>query len=244
MPRKRLNFNWSLLTRDFIAVSLWELAPIIVKNSITPLQFHKTISNHLKRLLPIRTRKSFHDNKISNNVLIGGVYYGDYDQRKEKCIEIVFEYDQKDKKLNISSQKYCRICYNIADTILHEIMHMRQYRRRNFKDLPDYPSDAKKLSIRQEQSYLGNEDEIDAYSFNIACELIDKFNMNQKKILKYLNEDQRGKNRKNNCWRMYLKAFQHNHDHKVIKKVKKKVLRYLPAAEYGRPYRTKQWINH
>jgi len=90
---------------------------------------------------------------------------------------------------------------------------------------------------------LGNEDEIDAYSFNIACELIDKFNMNQKKILKYLNEDQRGKNRKHNSWRMYLKAFQHNHNHKVIRKVKKKVLRYLPAAEYGRPYRTKEWIN-
>jgi hypothetical protein len=243
MTKNKISFDWSLLSRDFIAVSLWELAPTVVKNSITPIQFHKIISNHLKKIVPVKIRKSFHDKKISNNVLIGGVYYSDYDQRKEKCIEIIFEYSQNDKKLNISNQKYCRICYNIADTLLHEIMHMRQFRRRRFKDLPDYPSDAKKLSIRQEQSYLGNEDEIDAYSFNIACELIDKFGMNQTKILKYLNENQRGKNRKHNCWRMYLKAFQHDHNHKVIKKVKKKVLRYLPAAEYGRPYRTKEWIN-
>jgi hypothetical protein len=39
----------------------------------------------------------------------------------------------------------------MADTILHEIMHMRQYRRRKFKILPDYASTAEKTEQRAEQ---------------------------------------------------------------------------------------------
>lgn len=244
MVKTKFLYDWSVLTRDYIAVSLWELSSEFVKNPITPTQFHNKISKFLRNLIPVRTRKNFHNKKISNSVLIGGVYYSTYDKEYKKCIEIVFEYSKKDKKLLFTNQKYCSLCYNIADTILHEIMHMRQFRRRNFKDLPDYQSDAKKLSIRQEQAYLGNEDEIDAYSFNISCELLDKFGVNRNKILRYLNEDQRGKNRKHNCWRMYLKAFQHDHNHRVLKKVKKKTLKYLNAAEYGKPYRSKDWINH
>jgi len=42
---------------------------------------------------------------------------------------------------------------------------------------------------------------------------------------------------------MYLKAFDYNHDHKIIKRLKKRVIRYLPNAELGRPYRTADWIN-
>jgi hypothetical protein len=122
-------------------------------------------------------------------------------------------------------------------------MHMRQYRRRKFKDLPDYASTAAREEKRQEQEYLGNSDEVDAYSFNIACELMDKFNGNSKLAFEYLNEKQKGKNRKHNCWRMYLKAFDHDHNHPIIQRVKKKVIRYMPHALNGKPYRNKDWIS-
>jgi hypothetical protein len=135
------------------------------------------------------------------------------------------------------------MCTTIADTILHEIIHMRQFRRRNFKELPDYASNAEKSKIREEQEYLGCSDEIDAYGFNIACELIDKFGKNKRQIVNYLNENQKGKKRRHNSWRMYLKAFEHDHNHPILQRVKKKVVRYLPAAEAGKPYRNKDWIN-
>ena len=73
---------------------------------------------------------------------------------------------------------------------MHELIHMRQYRRRKFKVLPDYASNADKTEQRDEQSYLGNSDEIDAYSYNIACELMDKFKYDTAKVVNYLNEDQ------------------------------------------------------
>ena len=135
------------------------------------------------------------------------------------------------------------MCTTIADTLLHEIIHMRQFRRRNFKQLPDYASNAEKSDIRQEQEYLGCSDEIDAYGFNIACELMDKFGKNKNQIVNYLNENQKGKKRRHNSWRMYLKAFEHDHNHPILQRVKKKVVRYLPAAEVGKPYRNKDWIN-
>ena len=135
------------------------------------------------------------------------------------------------------------MCLSIADAVLHEIMHMRQFRRRKFKVLPDYESNAEKTELRNEQGYLGCSDEIDAYSFNIACELFEKFKGSKRDIINYLNQNQKNKRRKHNSWRMYLKAFEHNHDHPIIKRVKKKVVRYLVAAEIGKPYRNKDWIS-
>jgi hypothetical protein len=135
------------------------------------------------------------------------------------------------------------MCILFADTILHELMHMRQYRSRKFKQLPDYASTAEKDEQNQEQSYLGNPDEIDAYGFNIACELLDKFRGDEQQVIEYLSEDQKGLRRRYNCWRMYLKAFNHDHNHVIIKRVKKKVIRYIPNAKLGKPYRKKDWIS-
>jgi hypothetical protein len=42
---------------------------------------------------------------------------------------------------------------------------------------------------------------------------------------------------------MYLKAFNHDHNHVIIKRVKKKVIRYIPYAKLGKPYRKKDWID-
>ncbi len=239
-----VKFNWAQLDRNSIYDFMLLLQHKVVKVDLEVVRFHKIISNHLKKHLPIRTRRSSNLLVGENEVWVGGTYYSDYDQEKEKCIELVFEYHPGTEILNLSLLQYKRICRGIADTLLHEIIHMRQYRRRKFKCLPDYASNAEKQELRQEQSYLGCSDEIDAYGFNIACELYDKFDGKFNRIINYLNENQKGKQRRVNSWRIYLKAFQHNHNHPIIKRVKKKVVRYLPFAEIGKPYRNKDWIDH
>ena len=118
---------------------------------------------------------------------------------------------------------------------------MRQYRRRGFKSLPNYESTAARSKIREEQSYLGCADEIDAYGFNIACELLDKFKGDNKAVIKYLNTRQRNSSARN-CWITYLKAFKYDHGHEIIKRLKKKVIRYLPRAEAGKPFKSCDWI--
>lgn len=235
-------FNWSLLDRNGIANFVWQISPKIVKQPLTVSTFHSIVSTHLKKSLPVKVKKSINPVVLVGFVYIGGTYYGDCDEEHKKCIEIVFQYTNKDNVLDINAKRFWRMCYAIADSLLHELIHMRQYRRRAFKELPEYASNAEKTELRQEQSYLGCSDEIDAYGFNIACELMDKFKGDQHWVIEYLNENQKGKKRKHNSWRMYLKAFEHDHNHIIIQRVKKKVARYLTAATYGKPYRNKDWI--
>jgi hypothetical protein len=120
---------------------------------------------------------------------------------------------------------------------------MRQYRRREFKILPDYDSNAEMSEQRQEQSYLGCTDEIDAYSFNIACELMDSFKNDYDSVIEYVSKKHRKGRLKSHSLRTYLKAFEYNHNHPIIKRLKTRIIRYLPNAEFGKPYRTTDWIN-
>lgn len=239
----KTKFNWSLLDRESIASFLLAQAPILANQQISVSDFHKIITRELKKVLPIRVRKNRNLKVDDRSVWVGGTYYSDWDKEKRKCIEIIFEYPLFEDNVKLVTRKYRSFCYTVADTILHELIHMRQFRRRNFKILPDYASNAEKTELRQEQSYLGCSDEIDAYSFNIACELTDRFGTNRKAIVNYLNENQKGTNRRHNSWRMYLKAFQHDHNHPIIRRVKSKVVRYLPQASIGKPYRNKDWID-
>lgn len=241
MKRKQI-FDWSKIDRISIISILWPIYKELTQQKISVFKFYKTISKELKKYLPIIT-SCMHDINISKGlVFIGGTYYSFKDQENKNSISLDLFFNNKKDKLFLTNRNFKNICTSIADTILHEIIHMRQYRRRNFKILPEYASTADKKEKNQQQSYLGCSDEIDAYGFNIACELLDKFNYDEKKVIKYLDQHQKNKNRKFNSWRMYLIAFDHDHNHKIIKRLKKKVIRYLPHAVDGRPYRNKDWI--
>ena len=242
MQKPKLKFNWAMLDRETISSFVRSIAPEIVNTTLTIAQFHSKLTNHLKKLAPIRFRKSTNYKVQSNQVWVGGTYYSDWDQDKKKCIELLFVYPLFDENICMNGKRFAGMANTIADTLLHEIIHMRQYRRRKFKIIPDYASTAEKGERREEQSYLGCSDEIDAYGFNIACELIGKFKGDYDQIINYLSENQKGKQRRHNCWRMYLKAFQHDHNHPIIQRLKKKIVRYIPQASLGKPYRNKDWI--
>ena len=240
----RSKFDWSILDRNSLYCYLWGVSDKIVGHPLFVPDIHKILANQLKTYLPIRVIKRFNEKVEFGYIYIGGAYYSDYDQDHEKCIEINFSYNPFEEKITLSKLRFKRMCMLFADTLLHEIIHMRQYRRRDYRVLPDYPSTAEKEEQRLEQRYLGCTDEIDAYGFNIACELTEKFSGDHKKIVKYLNENQKNKSGRNNCWKDYVRAFDYNHNHPVIQKLKKKIIQYLPNAEIGKPYRNKDWINY
>jgi hypothetical protein len=243
MARNTAKFNWSQLDRRGLTALLHQLSPKVVKQEIPVAKFHRIMATHLKICIPIKVSKQS-DPKVERGcVYLGGAYYSDDDKDRQKCIEISLVYNPFDENIGLTQTRFDKLCLLFADTILHEVIHMRQYRRRKFKELPDYASSAEKDEQNQEQSYLGKGDEIDAYGFNIACELMSKFKGDINLISQYLNEDQSKKKRRSNCWRMYLKAFDHDHNHTIIKRMKKKVMRYLPHAQLGRPYRNKDWID-
>jgi hypothetical protein len=236
-------FNWSELDRQYLFDVLYLTRDKLVNETLTISKFQDIVVRHLKSYFPIKAKRIFAKDVEKGWVYVGGAYYSDFDKEKKQSIEICLAYNNTDKTVTLTPKKFKKLCVGFADTLLHEIIHMRQFRKRNFKQLPDYASTAQRDKQRQEQEYLGNNDEIDAYSFNIACELNNEFHGREKDIIKFLNQSQQGSRKRVNCWRMYLKAFNHDHSHPIIKRVKKRLVYYLPKAVQGKPFRTCDWIN-
>jgi hypothetical protein len=235
-------FDWSNLERADIMAGLWNLVYRLTDQTLSIQEFHKIITNYLKRTYPIKVTMEWDEKVKSYGVLVGGTYYSDYDHDDKKCIELNFVYNPVYDEIKITKRRYKGICSVIADTLLHEIIHMRQYRRRDFKSLPNYASSASSTKLREEQEYLGGTDEVDAYGFNIACELLHKFKGDQTQIIEYLGQNLKHNRQDGGSWKMYLKAFEHNHQHEIIKRLQKKVIRYLPRAEDGKPFKSSDWI--
>lgn len=240
MTKKRSNFDWSLLDRKDLVDYFYLLASEVSEKRISVPKFHKAITKHVKARLPVIITKKTEKTAKSSELYVGGTYYSYKDKSKQRCIELIFFYSL-DKTITISRHQFKDLCTQMADTLLHEIIHMRQHRRRKFKVLPDYASTAESSTQRREQEYLGNSDEIDAYSFNIACALATKFKGNSKKAVQYLNQNRKSKT--NWGWNMYMDAFDKNLSHPIIRRLRKKVIRYFPNALEGKPYRGKDWIN-
>jgi len=243
MPSAEL-YDWSSLSRGLVTHMMVFAKPYVVDKALTPAEFTKKIRQLIRFFkIPVHVKLSYGIHTTKDAVWVGGLYYALTDKVGKKSITLLLQFNPLNEKIKITEKNFKRMCFGIADTLLHEIIHMRQYRRRQFKDIPGYTSTANLTKKRAQQSYLGHNDEIDAYAFNIACFLVDKFGNDESKIVSYLNSDLDDKRKKASSFKMYLEAFDHNHKHVVIKKLKKKVMRYLPnASEIGKPYKTTDWL--
>jgi hypothetical protein len=234
-------FNWSKLTRDNIIQLMKTCGSFVIGQSLTPSEIQKIFSKTIKYYLPIKVTKSIDKTTEKGWVYTGGYFHTEKDKIKHQSIEVVFSYNPLDKRIVITRERFNRICRRLADVVMHEMIHMRQARARNFKSIPGFSSYAENNKQRKEQNYLGDPDEIDAYAFNIACELYDRFS-DFNVIANHLNLDQSDKRLKKDTYNWYLKTFDHKHNHTVIKKLKKRVMHYVPYAELGKPYKTTDWL--
>lgn len=236
-------YDWSKLDRNFL-ISVIKSARKELTETVSNRTFTKIIRNQLKQYnIPVKLKSNFDDDISENRVAIGGLFESYADKKKKKSITLVLHYKSKKTTILLNSQNLQKFSAEIADTILHEIIHLRQYRRRNYKEIQGFQSHAESRKKQLEQEYLGHTDEIDAYAFNISCELTDIFHGSKKEIISYINKNKLNDNRlKKTTYRMYLKAFDYNHSHCIIKKLKKRIIHYLPYAEIGKPYKTTDWL--
>jgi hypothetical protein len=235
-------FKWASLDKYSIIEMLKPCRSLVVNQKLTVFQVKQLFSKHLKAYLPVKVATDKDFNTEPGLVYIGGYYEAALDKYKLQCITILLSFNPLDSHVIISSKRFKAMCNTIADTILHEIIHMRQARARNFKSIPGFSSYAESNKQRKQQNYLGDPDEIDAYGFNIACDLQGRFGT-QSAIAKHLNKDMTDKRLKKDTWYTYLQAFDHNHRHPVIQKLKKRIVYYVPYAELGKPYKTTNWLS-
>jgi len=239
----QLPYNWSALTRYELYSMFYSLNSEIVGKELSPTQIQKRINKHIKTQLPIKIRKCIHPPTTKGYVFMGGVYYSLLDKAGKTAIEVNFNYNPSDSKLRLTMHRFKRMAIRFADVVMHEIIHMRQFRARNFKNIPGYQSTAELAKERKEQEYYGDRDEMGAHSFNIACELIGRFGYDSNTIGHYLNSNE-SKRHKTSGWCYYLKVFDWNHNHPIIRRMRNLIMRNLENAYYGKPFKTTNYLTY
>jgi len=241
----RKDFNWSLLDRDNLYSMLYSAGKDIIGKNIVVKDLQKQLSTHIKSRLPIKVRRIQTDAKQKRGMIyMGGTYYSDYDAHGyTRFIEVVLSYHPADTTIKLTEYRWERLCSLFADTILHEVIHMRQYRSRNFKTIPGYESTAHFHKQRVDQEYYGHRDEMGAFAFNIACDMVDKFGYNPTAIRKYMDSMQ-PKRHKKTTYHKYLAAFDWNHNHTVVRRMKKKIMYQLDYAHVGKPFKTLKHLTY
>ena len=235
----RESFKWSQLDRNNLYTMLYAGGRDVVGKKLPVNVLQKHISSYIKSNLPVRVVRVQNNAKHKlNTVYMGGAYYSDLDsQQCGRFIEIVLSYHPKTKAIRITDYRWSRLCTLFADTMLHEIIHMRQYRSRNFKDIPGYESTAYYHKQRLTQQYYGHRDEMGAFAFNIACDMLDRFGTDTPEIKKYLNSRQ-AKRHKHSSWYDFLSAFDWDLEHVKVRQMQQKIMKQLEYAAIGRPFKT------
>jgi hypothetical protein len=240
----RQAFNWSILDRDTLYSMLYSLKPEIVDKRLPIGEITRRLSRHIKAHLPVKVVSNRHKPIKPGEIWIGGAYYGDLDKTgKKRFIEIELAFPTTSDTMKTSSYRWERICRLFADTILHEIVHARQYRARNFKDLPGYESTAYYAKDRAWQEYYGHRDEMGAHSFNLAQDMLDKFGWEPTAIRDYL-DSKVSKRVCPNGWGRFMKSFEYDHAHPKVQQMKHKIMTQLENAWLGKPFKTSNYLTY
>ena len=240
----RRAFNWSELDRNMLYSMLYELKSKIVDKRLPIAEITSMVSKHIKAHLPIKVTSSRFSPVKPGEVWIGGAYHSYLDNLGNKrFIEVELVFPTTADTMKTSLYRWERMCRLFADTVLHEIIHTRQYRARNFKDIPGYESTAYYAKDRREQEYYGHRDEMGAHSFNLAQELIDKFDFEISDIKEYLDSPV-PKRVRPNSWGRFMKAFEYDHSHPKVVQMKRKIMTQLENAYLGKPFKTANHLTY
>jgi len=235
-------FDWSQFTRQALYNALLEHTAILGNKQILIRDFQKCLRKFFKQY-PIRVKNARNKKVAASEVYVGGGYFMDDDYDGLTPIEIVFNFCPKQTHVDIDQTNWQNICLLITDVVLHEIIHLKQYRARKFKTKFGYASNAEDPEQREQQEYLGDVDEIDAFAFNLACELWDRFGDDFEQSMNWLDSELWLEDTKSQFYH-YMAAFDGDHTHPIIVKLKRKTLAYLPNIDIDKPFRTRRYLTY
>jgi len=234
-------FDWNTITRRAVSNTLLDELAILGTEQVPVKVIQSTLRKTLKSMMLVRVTSCRKKLVQTNEIYVGGFYNSEYDQDGLPPIEINLAYCPKQTHIDLIDRQLSRICILIADVTLHEIVHLKQYRYRNFSDINRYMSQAEDPDQRTQQEYLGDRDEVEAFGFNLACELWDRYGNNITKSNRCLDSD-RWQQSPTSQMHEYMIAFDGDHNHPVIRKLKKHARRYLTNYKIDKPFRRSKYL--
>lgn len=222
----KLNKPVDVPTRKQVLEIMEELRPDIVNQFLTTEELVFNYGRFVGTRFNVDVKHAETAQVEPNDIELNGYYDGGLDEFGDIPIELYLITNPMVEISLIDDNQFDLISRKIADTLSHEVIHMKQYRARDFLevDTVDYyeiPEDDFEEDEEDSRSYLSHPDEINAYAYNIANELLDKNDYSQ--VIEKLNkvsdiqiEDSV------NLW-AYIRAFDKNTSHPVIRKLIKQV---------------------
>ena len=157
------------------------------------------------------------------DINVSATYDPEMDSMDRPCIELVLVYSTLDNYIMFDDELFDVMVRRVCDSLSHEQIHQQQHRAR-YWDTWDYDVD-------DVEEYLANKDEIDAYSHNIANELLD-FADYQTALTLLQTPSIIKLEHSVNLW-VYLRTFGST-NHPVVKRLLKKIVRKLPVVVHER----------
>lgn len=149
---------------------------------------------------------------------INAFYDPEKDELGKPSIELVLVTNPNDRHLILDETLWNLFVNRLADSLAHELIHMRQSRARDFI----FVESRAYREMDENLVYLSDLDEIDAYAYNIATELREHLDP----LSKLKNPAAVSVNDSINLW-AYMQAFSKDIKSPPIKRLLKKVYKHL-----------------
>ncbi len=219
-------------TRKEVLEILDELRPFIVDQFKPVDELIQDLGVFLGRRFNIDVKHAEAAQVDQNDIDLNGFYDGGLDEAGDIPIEIYLVTNPLQDVMIIDDEQFNIIARRVADTLSHEVIHMQQNRARDFLEVekwdlsPVYDEDDEEFDEAEENRwYLSSPDEINAYAYNIANELLDRHSYPQ--VLEKLNKVKDiSIDDSINLW-AYVNAFSKDINHPVLKRLIKKVYKSL-----------------
>lgn len=207
----------------------------LIGQSIEPRLFARRLSRFLNTTHTLRLKLiSQTDLLDEDDFTIGAEYDPELDLLGKKQLIInLFINHPKSIPWLITGDIAERFVMELVEALVHEYQHQHQYRSRRYRIQKEFfISEHVDPTVRDEQEYLGNPDEIDAYSTNIAARLF-----LYEQMLNITIDEQLWSTNSLDL-RNYIKAFGADHD--IVKKLLSNIkvnIQYLKDINNGKTRR-------
>lgn len=178
-------------TPEYKHISDWIVT--LIGKKITPRSLANRLSKHLTQRHQVRVKLYFDKSILDlGDFTIGAEYDSELDcqGKKQFIINLIINHP-KHMPIDITGEFADTFTLELVEALVHEYQHQYQYRSRGHIPSRGYTSQHKDNNIKEDQEYLGQTDEIDAYAANIAARfyIIKKLNNNDEvkslDLLKY-----------------------------------------------------------